>query len=165
MYDSTSTYRTEVDDPAKYTSHYVRRLLAERHHIRAKLENQGGSVILTATSRVDADRDIDYSGQIGNPFHLDLIELEMWMSELTKGERDALEAWSDGMNTQQAAIYLNAKGSISAIRKRRQRGIEHITGKANDQSGNDRHGGYSAPRVRLTAEDLSTPTWHLERKT
>lgn len=119
-------------DELKYTNHYVRRLLAEAAYIYCKLENPGGSVILTSTGLIDADRTYEYSSQIGNPFHLDLIDLQVKMKSLSKKERDALIAWAEGLSTADAAQYLHASGPV-AIRKRRERGIHSITEEFNGQ--------------------------------
>lgn len=109
-----------------YTNHYVRRLLAEAVYVYAKLENPGGSVILTSTGLIDADRTYEYTSQIGNPFHLDLIDLKQKMKELSKKERDALLAWAEGLTPLQAARYLHATGPV-ALRKRRERGVAALT--------------------------------------
>ena len=118
----------------KYTNEYVRRLLLERHHIRAKLENPGGSVILTASALVDIDRGgVEYSSEIGNSFHLDLIEVEDQLSELSKGDRDTILSYIDGYNDQQAAYYMGVKGGV-AIRQRRLRAVTRLVGKLNERS-------------------------------
>jgi len=132
------TDRARHDEPIraepaalKYTSEYVRRLLLERHHIRAKLENPGGSIILTASALPDFERGgIEYSSEIGNSFHLDLMEVEEQLSLLPKGDVDVLFTYMDGMNSQQAAYYLNARGGVT-IRKRWQRAMERLVGKLN----------------------------------
>lgn len=131
--DSTSDYGlTREPEAIKYTSEYVRRLLLERHHIRAKLENPGGSVILTQAALPDFERGgMEYSSEIGNSFHLDLMEVEAQLAELPKGQVDALLSHIDGMSSQQAAYYLGAKGGIT-IRQRRKRGTDAIAGMLND---------------------------------
>lgn len=122
------------------TSDYVRRLLAERHYIYAKLYNQGGSVILRQTDIVDHDRPVGYSTEIGNSFHLDLIQLEIQFDalvkskELSRQEVLALISWADGLTAQQAADYIHAKGAIS-VRKQRSRGTRKLTESLNERSG------------------------------
>lgn len=117
----------------QYTNDYVRRLLLERHHIRAKIENPGGSIILTASALVDVERGgVSYSSEIGNSFHLDLIEVEEQLNELSKGDRDTILSYIDGYNDQQAAYYMGVKGGV-AIRQRRLRAVERLVGKLNDR--------------------------------
>lgn len=116
----------------QFTNDYVKRLLLERHHIRARLTNQGGSIILTATARVDFDRFVDYSTEIGNSFHADLITLDQHLAELSKGERDALNSYIDGMSSEEAAPLLNARGGVT-VRQRRKRALDRLTKRLNEQ--------------------------------
>lgn len=133
MDDSTSTRGALAD----YTSEYVRRLLVERRFIYAKLYNQGGSVILRDTDIVDHDRPTGYSTEIGNSFHLDLIQLEIEFEaavearELTIKQVNALLTWADGMTSQQAADYLHARGPVS-IRKLRSKATAKLKDRMND---------------------------------
>ena len=124
----------------RYTNEYVRRLLLERYHIRAKLENPGGSVILTASALPDVERGgIEYSSEIGNSFHLDLIEVEDQMSDLPKGMQDEIVDWIDGMSSQQAAYYYSAKGGVT-IRQRRRRAIERMVKELNGRQSTESEG-------------------------
>lgn len=124
----------------RYTTDYVRRLLVERVYIYAKLHNPGGSVILRASDIVDHDRPVGYSTEIGNTFHLDLIELEQRFQELvdeglySKKEINALLTWADGLTSQQAADYLHARGAAS-VRKLRERGVKKLHKRLEDGSG------------------------------
>ena len=130
---SANLPRLSVDDPdaIRYTNDYIRKLLAEAVYIYAKLQNPGGSIILTSTALIDADRGYEYSSDIGNVFHLDLIELSEQMRRLSRKERDSLWAWAIGLSPQQAAMYLQARGTVrlgpDAIRKRRQRSVNALT--------------------------------------
>lgn len=174
---STGSARLGDDpDAIEYTTEYVRRLLAEAVFIYAAIENPGGSVILTNSGLIDADRTYEYSSRIGNPFHLDLIDLMQKMdTELSKGERDSLIAWASGLTQKQAAIYLQATGSTKllkgdAIRKRRERGIKDLTESFNEEE-NDRATGedsiVSAGEVSEESQPASgdnpTQEWNLER--
>lgn len=117
----------------EFTNDYVRRLLLERHHIRAAVENSGGSIILTAAGIIDSERrDVGYSSQIGNSFHLDLIEVEEQLSELPKGVQNTILSYIDGYNDQQAAYYLGVKGGV-AIRQRRLQAINRLVGRLNER--------------------------------
>jgi hypothetical protein len=129
----------------KYTNHYVRRLLAEYPYVYAALYNPGGSVILTSTGLIDADRTYEYTSQIGNPFHLDLIQLSIQMEQLSKKEREALYAWAEGLTPLEAARYLHATGPV-ALRKRRERGIHALRESFNDEKA-DREGTGTAGNV------------------
>jgi hypothetical protein len=139
MDDTRGTSSTPLGsdpDAIEYTSGYVRRLLAEASYIYASLENPGGSVILNQTGIIDADRGYEYSSQIGNSFHLDLIDLQTQMKELSKGERDALVAWANGLTALEASQYLHSEGRVNladTVRKRRQRGIERLARGFNEQ--------------------------------
>ncbi len=98
----------EVTDPAYDVKRFVKRLLIERHGIRAAIESPGGSIILAASS-LDLDALKTYSSVIGNDWHLDLIEAERLVNELPREQRIALLAWCDGMSPQDAAVYVSKR--------------------------------------------------------
>jgi hypothetical protein len=114
-----------------FTTAYIKRLLIERRYIYEKLYNPGGSIILRASDIVDHDRPLGYSTEIGNNFHLDLIQLEQTLQSLidegvcSKKEVNAIITWVDGMSSQQAADYLQAKGGVS-VRKLRERATKKL---------------------------------------
>lgn len=112
-----------------YTNDYMRKLLIEAPYIRAKLENPGGSVILTGVA-ADTERTDEYSSHIGSSFHLDLIETEMHLHDLPIDQQQALLQWASGLSAKQAALYFNVKGTVQ--RKRRERGVDSLTKKMND---------------------------------
>ena len=121
----------------KYTNKYVRRLLMERHNIRARLENPGGSVVLTASALVDAERGEEYSCSIGSAFHLDLIEAETQINDLigsrtiTKRQAAALLSWFDGLDTLQASKFLQIEPST--IRNTRSQALNKVTKGMNER--------------------------------
>lgn len=123
----------------EYTTDYVKRLLIERRYIYAKLYNPGGSVILRASDIVDHDRPVGYSTEIGNTFHLDLIDLETELQKLvdekhcSKKEIQALLTWADGFTAQQAADYMHATGAVN-VRKLRSRGMRKLQEQINHGS-------------------------------
>ena len=123
----------------EYTTDYVKRLLIERRYIYAKLENPGGSVILRASDIVDHDRPVGYSTEIGNTFHLDLIDLEIELQRLvdekhcSKKEIQAMLTWADGFTAQQAADYMHATGAVN-VRKLRSRGLRKLQEQINHGS-------------------------------
>ena len=132
----------------RFTPEYVRRLLIERVYIYAKLYNPGGSIILRGSDSVDPDRPLGYSTQIGNTFHLDLIELDRQFAEavesgeLTHKQVRAIRTWADGMNSRDAADYLHAKGPVS-IQKMRQRAVKKLQEKLDAAPQADESGGAS----------------------
>lgn len=133
MDDSFST----GDSLGGYTTDYVRRLLIERRHIYEKLYNPGGSIILRGHALVDKDRPVGYSTDIGNTFHLDLIQLDIEFSEavakkeLTPKQIKALLTWADGMTSQQAADYLRVRGAVN-IRRLRSKATKRLKDRLND---------------------------------
>jgi hypothetical protein len=125
------------DALSEYTTEYVRRLLIERRHIYGKLYNPGGSIILRSHEMVDHERPTGYSTDIGNTFHLDLIQLEVEFEqaiesgEITKKQVAALLTWADGMSSQQAADYLRSRGAVN-IRRLRSKGTKKLQERMND---------------------------------
>lgn len=115
----------------RWTSAYLKRLLIERHGIRASLENPGGSVITTATRKLETDSMTAYSPVIGNDFHLDLLDAESEVKTLDAVERARLLAWCDGLSAQVAAEFASVRPG--AIRKR-QRTINKLVEGHNEGS-------------------------------
>lgn len=141
-----------MTDQNFYTSDYLRKLLIESPYIRARLENAGGSVILTGVA-ADTEALSEYSSQIGSSFHLDVIEAEMIFRELPEDQQQALIQWAAGLTPKQAALYYNAKGTVQ--RKRRERGIAAMTEKINEGTQSDDNRGTSE---RPSGEGRPQPT-------
>lgn len=137
-------------DPLGYTNDYVRRLVIERRHIYERLYNPGGSVILRSHALVDNERPVGYSTDIGNNFHLDLIQLDIEFreavkaKELTHKQIAAILTWADGMTSQQAADYLGAKGPAS-IRRLRSKANKKLRERLNDSRGKAARGRGQSP--------------------
>lgn len=112
-----------------YTSDYMRKLLIEAPRIRAKLENPGGSVILT-NAAASTEQQSDYSTQIGSGFHLDLVETESYLADEPIEQQRTLILWVLGLSAQQAAMYHSAKGTVES--KRRDRAVKTLTKKMNN---------------------------------
>ena len=93
-----------------WTTRYLKRLLIERHAIRARLENPGGSIILMGSEKVE--RDPQYSPVVGNDFHLDLIEAEQEVNQLPDGDRLALMKWLNELPPAQVEDYRQARGRV-----------------------------------------------------
>jgi len=121
-----------------WTTEYLKRLLIERHYIRAALENPGGSIIVSATRAAEADQLSTYQSFIGNSFHLDLLSAEQQVNLLDPFERVELLAWCDGLNPREAATFASIHGgkvratSPMAIRKRRERTTVNVVEALND---------------------------------
>lgn len=145
---SDVTYE-DTERAVRYTSGYLRRLLIERHHIRASLANPGGSVILMGVA-ASIENQTDFSSVVGNDYHLDLLEAEQVVLALPTLQRLALLAWADGLSSRQAAEYFGVRPT--ALRKRRERAVatvaEEMSGAApaqgTDSSGDGRQ---TAPLV------------------
>lgn len=125
-----------------YTSDYLRKLLIESPYIKARLENPGGSVILTGTA-ADTEQPQDYSSQIGSGFHLDLVEAQLKFQELPADQQEALLAWALGVSAKEASMYFSATGAV--IRKRRERGVSALTDKMNQDDRPEQPRGTSGP--------------------
>lgn len=110
----------EVDaHPVNYTTAYLRRLIAERPYIRAALYNHGGSIITHGVS-LDLEGQDVYTSQIGNDFHLDLVEAEeIILTDMSKQQRDTLIDWADGINEKMAADLMRLKTRVLHMRRKR----------------------------------------------
>lgn len=120
----------EVPRSVLYTSAYLKRLLIERHSIRARLENPGGSVILGATKKLETEQMEDYSAVIGNTAHLDLLDAERVVNTLPKDERYRLLMWVDGLSPSTAAEYASVKPGT--VRTRGSRVAKKVTESMNE---------------------------------
>jgi hypothetical protein len=115
MANQASTYEvtTAWHDPRSvyWSSHYLKKLLIERHAIRAALEHPGGSVITAGPAQAaDAENLPSYSPVIGNDFHLDLLEAEREVNVLQVRDRIELLSWCDGLSPSEAAQWANLRG-------------------------------------------------------
>lgn len=136
-------FEVESFNPASLyrTNEYIKKLLIERHAIRASLENPGGSIITAGPARAaDADEVQSYSSVIGNDYHLDLLSAETEVNKLSLQDRIELLSWCDGLTPKQAAQWSNVQGNvkrsegISAARKRTQRTITKIANGVQDDA-------------------------------
>ena len=122
----------------RWTPEYLKKLLIERHNIRAAVENPGGSIISGgAAQAADADQLPSYSSDIGNTAHLDLLEAEREVMTLDVQDQFELLAWCDGLTPKQAAQWANIRGGsirttgMQASRKRLQRTVASVAAMAN----------------------------------
>src|SRR6266568_638887 len=95
----------EVPASLRSLSPYLKRLLIDRHYIRARIDNPGGSVIMGAAQRVELEATNQYSTVLGNDYHLDLLEAEKTLSELPGDEQFRLLRWCDSLPPQIAAEF------------------------------------------------------------
>jgi len=121
----------DVPASVRWTSAYLKRLIIERHRIRAKLENPGGSVIMGATSKLETDMTQDYSSVIGNTFHLDLIDAEDVLLHMDAIERKQLLEWCDGLPSRTAAEYAGTKPTT--VRKRGLKIVKQVVDRLNGE--------------------------------
>ena len=74
-----------------------------------------------------------YTSQIGNDFHLDLINAEdVVVHDLNGQQRVALLRWADGITDEAISTEQLGKVKPGALRKRRQRAIESLQERLND---------------------------------
>jgi DNA-directed RNA polymerase specialized sigma24 family protein len=133
------------DEPkaVRWTTAYLKRLLIERHAIRAKLENPGGSVIVSSTRKAETEAVTDYSAVIGNDYHLDLLDAEQVVNELPTDERLRLLLWCDGLTPQEAAQFASIRpGSLKrdAQSHARRKTLDKAVGKLNEEAGGPEQG-------------------------
>jgi hypothetical protein len=89
----------------------LKKLLIERHAIRAALEHPGGSIITAGPAQAaDAENLPSYSSVVGNDFHLDLLEAEREVNILQPRDRIELLSWCDGLSPSEAAQWANLRG-------------------------------------------------------
>lgn len=130
------------DEPksVRWTTAYLKRLLIERHAIRAKLENPGGSVIISSTRKAETEAITEYSSVIGNDYHLDLLDAEKVVNGLPVVERSRLLLWCDGLNPREAAEFASVRpGSLKrpATAMARARTLTKAIEKLNEGTGTD----------------------------
>lgn len=119
-----------------YASRYMRRLIADRDHIRAAILSPGGSVILTGVSR-DLEGTDEYSSQVGNDYHLDLIQAEVeltnnckWCADkkkFTKLQIETLLAWANALSPEEAATSGLLTQTPGALRRYRHHSLAKLT--------------------------------------
>jgi len=125
MANPSSPYEvtTAWHDPRSvyWSSHYLKKLLIERHAIRAALEHPGGSIITAGPAQAaDAENLPSYSSVVGNDFHLDLLEAEREVNILQPRDRIELLSWCDGLSPSEAAQWANLRGGkIRSIQPKR----------------------------------------------
>lgn len=123
--------------PDNYTTAYLRRLIAERAYIRAALYNHGGSIITRGVS-LDLEGQDQYTSQIGNDYHLDLVTAEdIIVDDMPKEQRDTLMQWAEGVDEKTAneLARSTAQPKSRVVHMRRKRAIERLTERMQDGLG------------------------------
>lgn len=113
----------------------MRRLFADRDFIRAAVLNPGGSVILTGTDR-SIESANDYSAQIGNDYHLDLLQAELeitnnceWCADepkFTDKQIEVLLAWAAYLDQEEMDRSGLSSLNGGALRRRRQHAVHKV---------------------------------------
>lgn len=131
-----------------FATRYMRRLFADRDHIRSAVLNPGGSVILTGVMRNLEGTD-EYSSQLGNDYHLDLLQAEVEITNncplhkdeppFTEVQIAALLDWAKNLSPEEAeksGLVTQEPGSLR--RNRHYRNRHHSLNKlTNRMTGDD----------------------------
>lgn len=114
----------------------MRRLMADREHIRSAILNPGGSVVLTGVSR-DLEGTDEYSSQLGNDYHLDLIQAELELTNncarcadeqrFTAKQIAVLLDWANSLDPQEAEKSGLLTQKPGALRRYRHYSIDKLT--------------------------------------
>ena len=127
--------RDEIDShPVNYTTAYLRRLIAERAYIRAALYNHGGSIITRGVS-LDLEGQDQYTSQIGNDYHLDLVAAEdIIANDMSKEQQDTLIQWAEGVDEKTAnELARSTRANKSrVVHMRRKRALDRLTERMQD---------------------------------
>jgi hypothetical protein len=142
--------REEIQErPENYTTAYLRRLIAERDYIRSALTNHGGSIITRGVS-LDLEGQDQYTSQIGNDYHLDLVNAEeIIVDDMSTEQRDTLMQWAQGIDERTANELARSTAAPKSrvVHMRRKRAIEKLTERMSDgQLGGN--GGRPSPKSR-----------------
>lgn len=132
-----------------FATRYMRRMFADREHIREAIINPGGSIILAGVNRNLEGTD-EYSSQLGNDYHLDLIQAELEItnncvypgddkhppcSELprfTAKQIAALMSWSAALDPEEASKSGLLTQSPGALRRTRHYAVAKVTKRMTD---------------------------------
>lgn len=127
-----------------FATRYMRRLFADRDYIRAAILNPGGSVILTGVSR-DLEGTDEYSSQVGNDYHLDLIQAEVEITNncphedhqdlprFTAKQIAVLMEWAGGLSQEEAERSGLLSQTPGALRRYRHYTIAKVTDRMTDE--------------------------------
>ncbi len=125
-----------------FASRYLRRLFADREHIRAAIISPGGSVILTGLTRYLEGTD-EYSSQIGNDYHLDLIQAEIEVTnncplhadepKFTAKQIAVLRDWANNLSQDEAEMSGLTTQSPGTLRRHKNRSIDKVAKRMSDE--------------------------------
>lgn len=124
-----------------FATRYMRRLIADRDHIRSAILNPGGSVILTGVTRYLEGTD-EYSSQVGNDYHLDLLQAEMEITnncplhsdepKFTAKQIAVLMEWANHLSDEEAEISGLKTQNPGALRRYRHHSVAKVTKRMTD---------------------------------
>lgn len=124
-----------------FATRYMRRLFADRDYIRSAILNPGGSVILTGVSR-DLEGADEYSSQLGNDYHLDLLQAELEITnncplhqdqpEFTPKQIAVLLEWAGGLSQEEAERSGLLSQTPGALRRYRHYTVSKVTDRMTD---------------------------------
>lgn len=120
-----------------FATRYMRRLIADRDHIRSAILNPGGSVILTGVTRYLEGTD-EYSSQLGNDYHLDLLQAEIEITNncphkehqeqpFTDKQRAVLFDWAANVSEQEAKLSGLTTQTSGALRRNKHYSVAKVT--------------------------------------
>lgn len=119
-----------------FATRYMRRLLADRDHIREAIMNPGGSVIITGVDRFVEGTD-EYSSQLGNDYHLDLIQAELEITnrcaqcahlpQFTDKQRESILDWGRSVAPEEIEKSGLLTLRYGAIRRMRHHTVAKVT--------------------------------------
>lgn len=125
-----------------FATRYMRRLFADRDYIRSAILNPGGSVILTGVSR-DLEGSDEYSSQVGNDYHLDLIQAELEITNncphhadeprFTAKQIAVILEWAGGLSQEEAERSGLLSQSPGALRRYRHYTVSKVTDRMTDE--------------------------------
>ena len=124
-----------------FATRYMRRLIADRDYIRSAVLNPGGSVILTGVTR-DLEGTDEYSAQIGNDYHLDLLTAELEITNNCPVHHDApkftakqiavLMDWASNLSQEEAELSGLTTQTPGALRRYRHHTVAKVSKRLTD---------------------------------
>lgn len=119
----------------------MRRLIADRDYIRSAVLNPGGSVVLTGVTRYLEGTD-EYSSQLGNDYHLDLLQAEVEITNNCPLHRDepqftskqiaVLLDWANALSEEEAKLSGLTTQTPGALRRYRHHSVAKVTKRMTD---------------------------------
>lgn len=124
-----------------FASRYMRRLIADRDYIRSAVLNPGGSVVLTGVTRYLEGTD-EYSSQLGNDYHLDLLQAELEITNncplhddappFTSKQIAVLLDWANALTEEEAQLSGLTTQTPGSLRRYRHHSVAKVTKRMTD---------------------------------